>query len=264
MKKLLAVAVALALSPSVHADGLETPGSIWNSLETTPIEKGNLIDYFHVDQGVVVGHIRDWSVIPYVALNASKNSDNNEWNNRIELEGGAKLARHFDNGGVDLKAALATEHSFKYNSYYANTSQTELVLSADGWYSWQKFKESQTYATPGYISAVIGNLSPLEENNLIGVARLEQAITFAKVKDVNVDALYWGQVSFDGDKYAWNNRIVNGLGVRAVLPFTGGVASLTGGVECIKQSFGTAGDSVCGPTIKLDIWAGWNKIGSAK
>lgn len=267
MKKFVIAILVLAFSFSAHAEVYATPGSVWNSVEMSPMDQGNLIDYFHVDQGIVVGHLQNWDVIPYVALNGAKNAANNEWNNQIEAEGGARLSRKFENGAIDLNAALGTERNFKYNTYYPKTDQTGLILSADGAYSWQKFKDSQSYDTPGYISAVVGTLSPLEGNNLIGVVRLEQAINLVKVKSTDVAAVYWGQVGADSAGYAWNNLMINGVGVRALYAFNGGVATLTGGIECANQSFGASGyvgGAVCGPTIRLDISEGWDNIRGTK
>jgi len=251
--------VLIMLSSSAYAkdDGLaETPGSVWYSVGTSPVESDNIVNSFHVGQGIVVGHVKTIEVIPFVAVNAANDSKGYPWNNKIELEGGVKLNKNFNNGYVDIGLAYGTERLYNYAS---NVSNSSLMLTTSGWFGYQAMAK---YKTPGTVMWVLGNTSPSDSYNTVGQVRLEQGVTVANVKQANIDVLAWGQLGFDTQNRSWNNRTAQGLGVKVVLPFTDGSVTLTGGYECVKSY--SDGIENCGPVVKLDIWAGWKSLKGGK
>jgi hypothetical protein len=249
MKMILLVLTFLI---SQTANAMNTPGSVWSSIGTTPIEPNNTVGAFHFDQGAVVGHIGKVEVIPYVGFNFVKDSLGLSWNNKVETEAGVKLNKEFENGNITLGVAYGVEHQYKSSPDITSSS---FIGSTTGWFGYQALRKVET---PGSIWWMVGNTDLTEDTNLIGVVRVEQGITVTNVKSSPVDAVAWGQVGFDTLNRPWNNRYTTGGGLRISFPFSNGVASLTGGYECTTSP--SEDLRLCGPTIKFNLWAGWNKF----
>lgn len=266
MRKGIMLIVALVLGSPLYAEEMTAPGSTWSSLGVSPIEKGNLVDYFHVDQGVVVDKIKGFDVEPYVAVNVTRDTRKLPWNNKEKMEAGLKLVKSFPSGITDIGIAYALERRDALEKSSAETKSGPIVFTS-GWFGYntsfgERKSDSFFNDTPGSFQWVAGNISPFEKNNVIGQARLEQGITMTKIKQAPVDLFYWGQVGFDTQGMAWNNRIINGIGFKVSVPFTGGIGELVGGYECVNsyhRGISASMPTACGPTIKLDLWAGWRK-----
>jgi hypothetical protein len=241
--------ITVAVSTCVRAQ--ETPGSVWNTFGTSPVESGNVVDMFHVGQGVIVGHVGTVEVVPYVAFNASTDSQKLSWNNKIEVEGGVKLNKNFENGYVDLGIAYGTERIYTETDSFKST----IVMSSSGWFGYQA---SNKYDTPGTVMWELGNNSPSDESNTIGEIRVEQGYNFLKGIRSSAGIVGWGQLGFDTQNRSWNNRAITGGGFRLTIPTKNSNTNITFGYECISTF--SDGTNLCGPTIELDVWAGWKNI----
>ena len=253
--KTLILAIVMALSISAHAEVTATPGSVWNYLGTTPAERGNVIDYFHVDQGIVVGHVGTFEVTPYVAVNATKDTKDYSWDNRQEYEGGVKFVKFYNSGAINL--GIAYGHESRNDSPNPSESRSALMVFTNGWFGYNAYdnpeEKHRFLGAPGSFAYTVGNVSPFERNDILAVARLEQGLTFAKVGNMAVNLQYWGQVSADTKGYDWNNRLINGVGLRGSLPFgKNATLQITAGYECDQSLFNN-----CGPIISLNLWDGW-------
>lgn len=256
--KTLTVVILMALSAPVFADDTtvvptgSTPGSVWDSLGTTPVERDNWVNLFHLDQGVVVGHVgKGWEVTPYAALNLTTDSNGYSWDNTSKLEGGVKLVKHYNSGEISLGAAYGLEH----RDLNTEATKSGLMVFADGWFGYKAFN---TTHTPGSGWFSIGNTSPFEQDNVIGLARIEQGYNFSQTEARSLGVVAWGQAGFDTRGDDWNNRHKAGGGLRASTSGTHGSAAITVGYECFG---GQAINTGCGPAISVDLWDGWNKIG---
>jgi hypothetical protein len=237
------------------------PGSAWNSFGTTPVEPGNRIDYFHVDQGIVLGQLPGKIQFePYLAFNATKDTKGYTWDNKVKGEGGVKLVKSFTRGIIEAGGAYAFENR------RGGETKSGFIWFTDGWFGWdapsRSGRNSFLSALPGSGQWVVGNISPFERGNVIGVVRLEQGVTLAKVKSISLIPDVWGQVGFDSQNKSWNNRYVYGGGMKIVVPWKTGVVDFIGGYECVKTHDNhdtSASASMCGPTVRINIWTGWRK-----
>ncbi len=241
------------------------PGSTWNFLGTTPLEKGNLIDYFHVDQGVILAEVSGIQVEPYVAVNTAKDSKGYPWNNKVKMEAGVKIGKGFRTGIAKIGVGYASE---RRDSYGSTPSQTESdwTVFTEGWFGRDQPSRSPRNsflsATPGSAQWLIGTVSPFERRNVIGLTRVEQGVQLAKVSSVSLIPMGWGQFGFDTKGNFWNNRYTYGGGLKIAIPWNTGVVDVVGGYECAKQHDGGKPSSVaavCGPAVRFDIWTGWRK-----
>ena len=260
MKSLFLI-VALAVSFSAYAADTTvvptgaTPGSVWDSYGTAPAEQNNWINTFHLDQGVVVGHVANvWEVTPYAAINLTNDSKGYSWDNKDEEEAGVKLVRHFNSGQIDLGMAYGNEH----RNGVDDGSKSGLMAYVDGWFGYESFNRTNT---PGNIWFQVGNTSPFESGNILALGRIEQGYNFSQNDGNTFGVVGWGQAGFDTKGYSWNNRYNVGGGLRLASAGKHGSAALTVGVECYGGQSLSGG---CGPAINLDLWDGWNKIGRSE
>jgi len=250
----------IKLSPPTHI----LVGSAWNSFGQNPIEPGNYVESFHVDQGYIIGHIGSFQIEPYVGLNATKDTKGYQWNNRVIGEAGLKVVRPFSHGVLEFGGAYAAERRFGANNLPSQTKMGPIGFS-NGWFGWDQptARESRrkffTGATPGTVQWRVGNISPFERNNLIGVGRIDQGFTLAKIGRVSFIPTANLQMGFDTDRNPWNNRYTYGGGLKVAVPWKSGVLDFRGGYECAHQYAGVpvAGGSRCGPGFSVNIWTGW-------
>lgn len=247
---------------------LYAPGSTWNSFMTSPLERGNYIDYFHFDQGVVIGRLPGkLAVEPYVAINATRDTKGMPWNNRVQGEAGLKLVRPFSKGVIEFGGAWAIE---RRNASAATPVQTRsgIIGFTNGWFGWQQPSRrpaSRTFfnAAPGTFQWTVGNISVVERNNLIGTARLEQGVTLAKVKGVSLIPLVGVQATVDRDRNPWNNRWMGEAGMKVAVPWKTGTLDFKAGYQCWNQYRGgptSFGSAACGIGAGVNIWTGWRKL----
>jgi hypothetical protein len=257
--KTLILAILMALAVPAFADDTtvvptgSTPGSVWDSYGTSPVERGNWVNLFHLDQGVVVGHVGQvWEVTPYIAYNLTSDSKGYPWDNKAKIEGGVKLVKHYDSGLIDFGVAYGFER--QGSSIFPIPSTTNgLTIFTDGWFGYKAFNRDNT---PGSVWWSLGNSG--FDSNIVGLGRVDQGYNFYQNDDKAFGVAGWGQVGFDTQGQPWNNREKIGAGLRGSLSGKHGSAVLTVGYECFGgQSIGGG----CGPAVNVDLWDGWNKIG---
>jgi len=250
-----------------HARGgseREAPGSSWNLIGTSPIEKNNWIDYFHIDQGIVVGNIGKIQIVPYIGFNAVADTKGYQWNNRLQGEAGLKLIRPLRSGVIEVGSAYAVER--RYGNEPTKT-KTGVIGFAGGWHGWHlpsnvpSPRKLFPGTLPGTFQWRVGNTSPFERNNVIAVTRMEQGFTLAKFGRVSIIPTGAIQVGADSDKNPWNRRYMYGGGLKVAVPWKSGIVDVQGGYMCAKQYAGTPLSRMnsCGPAISLNFWTGWGR-----
>jgi hypothetical protein len=256
-----ASSLPLAEAPFVRT----APGSIWDSFGRSPIERGNQVNYFHIDQGIVLGQVGGMDLTPFVAFDATRDSQGFAWNNKTRSQAGLKLVKTFGKGVVDFGGAYAVEKRQEVRNVPAETKSAWIGFTT-GWFGWdeptRKEGEGLFASHPGTAQWYAGNISPFEYRNLIAVGRVEQGVAVAKAVGVSFVPLVWGQAGFDSQNKPWNNRYIYGGGLKVALPWSRGVGDVQGGYECARthDNHGVPiGSSMCGPTVKVDIWTGWRK-----
>lgn len=243
---------------------LLTPGSTWNSFGTTPVESGNWINQFHFDQGIVLARPAGLNVEPYVALNVTQDSRGFSWNNKTKVEAGVKLAKPLSHGVMNVSLAYASERREAVDGRPSET-RSGLTLFHDAWFGWDQPTNSsqRNYfsATPGTVWWVVGNVSPFEKGNVIGLARAEQGVTAVKAGGISFIPTAWAQAGFDSKDNPWNNRYTLGGGLKIAIPWKTGTIGVQGGYECTQSYDQVASTSAtCGPAVRMDFWTGWRRV----
>jgi hypothetical protein len=274
--------------------GSKTPGSLWNVVQTSPVERGNWIDYFHVDQGYVLGKFGRVQVGPYIAVNLTKDAYGRSWNNKIEGEVGFRATRFFWGGMDQVGGGYAVEKRFfpggfpdmqyqgvwpppgatcqtcspGHPSKVLNQTKMNWIGFWEGWHGWQQPTDTPSGRMflpgtfPGTVQYKVGNISPFERNNLIGVARVEQGFTLAQFNRFSFIPTAVFQAGYDTDGNAWNRRSLYGGMMKIRFPLWKASAfSIDGGYLCAKQYSGTPtyGTSGCGPSVGVTIWTDWHR-----
>jgi hypothetical protein len=236
---------------------------MWNSFGFSPIERGNKVNYFHLDQGVIAtvlpGKVQ---LIPYAAVNATKDTKGYTWDNKVKVEAGVKLVKASSFGMVSVGTAYARETR---KGIDGNDSKSGLMAYTDGWMGWDQTtpgtRTSLFSSLPGSGWFSVGNTSPFESGNVIGVVRAEQGVTLVKTKRLSLIPDAWGQVGFDSQGKPWNRRYLYGAGMKVSVPWSAGVLAVTAGYECAKEygNSATSSSAMCGPRLSVDPWTGWRK-----
>jgi LysM repeat protein len=236
--------------PNVHL----LPGSVWNSVATTPLEKGNYVNYFHAEQGFVLGQFGRFQLQPYVAFNRVDDTQNLPWNNKVEMEAGGKLVTSFSNGVITVGAAGAQERREEQRV-------NNIIGFTTGWFGWDQPARISSgknlfSASPGGAWWTAGNTSPFEKNNIIATGYVEQGVTIAKLKGISLIPLASFRAGWDQKDYPWNNRISGSADMKISVPWSTGTVNLQGGYECSQVKL-RSDDRTCGPALKLNFWTGW-------
>ncbi len=239
------------------------PGSTWNSFGFSPIERGNKVNYFHADQGVILGELPGRVQFePYVAVNATKDTKGFSWDNKVKAEAGVKLVKAFPLGMLSVGTAYASETR---KGDVGNDTKSGLTAYTEGWFGWDQTtpgtRTSLFSSLPGNSWFNVGNTSPFEKGNVIGVIRAEQGVTMVKTKRLSLIPDAWGQVGFDTQGKPWNNRYLYGGGMKMTVPWSSGVLAVRAGYECAKEygNNATSSSAMCGPVVSADLWTGWRK-----
>lgn len=254
MAGLLAMSISsLCLSTAKAGEGggdqLTTfPGSAWSVVgNVSPVEKGNLISSSHVEQGITLFNKDSVSAIPYISLSPTFDTKGYDWNNRLLSNVGLKLVKRFDNGMVSTSLGYANETRFKSGS-----SDSAPFLRADTWFGWRG--EGQQY--PGSVWGVVGNISPVERGNVIGVVHLEQGLVAHRFDSgLTLIPFVEATLSRDSKKYDWNNRQVLGVGVKLSNPDPSCGCEIALSYQNEHRSSGTSAKNV---SLVMKFWFGWN------
>lgn len=105
------------------------PGSTWfvaGNIE--PIERGNVIMMQEFQQGMIIARIHRVAVIPFGEATASADTERYDWENKVDLGSGVKLATTIHNIYMELGASAIHEDRFISGlsatgaSFFFNTS----------------------------------------------------------------------------------------------------------------------------------------------
>lgn len=237
-----------------------TPGSAWDSVITSPIEKGNVVNYSHADQGVIVLQKGMLQVEPYAAMNTARDTKGYDWDSRVEMEAGIKTNLNLPRGVITVGAGFANERR------HTSTKRGPVVFDT-GWFGWDQVsiapsRKRSPLTLPGSAWWTVGNISPFDgATDLIAVAHVEQGVTVLKGRHVALVPVGVATVGADSAAHPWNNRETLGGGLKLVVPLRVSVISATVGYECTKQVRGIpAAATACGPSAHIDLWTGWKQI----
>lgn len=106
MKKILIAAGVMALAMSANAQSTSYPGSAWANMTVNPsvvkntAEENNVLLQGRAEQGMIVGHVGDFRVNTFGALNYSVDRNGLDYNNKIAPMVGVKMQRDLGSRGI--------------------------------------------------------------------------------------------------------------------------------------------------------------------
>ena len=227
MKASLAIFVVLALGAlSVAQDGAKSalqgsvvdgvglPGQGWTSLgNLSPIEHNNFYTQSYLEQSVMMFSTYSGSitVTPFVGVGLVLDTKGYEWNNKIQPRLGVKVNKYFRKGVVSIGSAYSYEDRFKsFNS-------SGFTLFAQDWFGWQPVAEKSS-RFPGSSWIEVGNLSPVERGNILGLGYISQGVVAKRFRRATLVPYVEATVFRDSQGFDWDNRATVGAGVKAVIP----------------------------------------------
>ena len=113
----------------------------------------------------------------------------------------------------------------------------------------------QDWYYPGTLWSSTGTLSPVEKGNIISMTHAEQGISY---KGAEVYGLV--TVMSDTKRYDWNNRTIEGVGVRLTHSTRHGM--IRGGAAYLYEQRQISGARYSGLSVTVESWYGWGKRGN--
>src|SRR5215469_5507323 len=264
LKCLFPLALLLALSPASRAQDNKViypvrvsgpfPGSAWVVLgDVTPVEKQNLIYSSHLEQGRIVFDRHTITVEPYFAAGWNLDSNGYVWNNEYALQSGVKLNKSFNHGVISVGTAYAYENRYKAGGETARQG----IAYVEDWFGWN-LGEDRTDRFPGSTWATLGNIAPVEHNNLIGMGYVQQGYVAKRKQGWSLVPFVEETYSADTMRFDWDNFSRTGAGTKVMM-----APGVEFGASYVQEHRFRSGLNAGGFTLFLKLWKGWDLRGNA-
>jgi hypothetical protein len=223
------------------------PGSAWTEVGNYSPTEATVIANSYVEQGIKVWQSKSLALTPYAALTTSFDTKGYDWENKLKPEVGVKLTQSFTHGLLSIGTAYAIEDRFK-----SGTERGGAIGYVNYWFGWHSGRRF-----PGSSWGVVGNITPIERNNVIMSLYLQQGVVAARVKKVAVVPFGEGTLGRDTHSYDWNNKAVYGGGLKAVVAGKMKVVEIGG--SYLNENRFIRGRAAGGFNLFLKVWTGWGR-----
>ncbi len=122
-----------------------------------------------------------------------------------------KVNKYFRKGVVSVGSAYSYEDRFK------GVNSSGLILYVQDWFGWQPVAEKSS-RFPGSSWIEVGNLSPVEKGNILGLGYITQGVVAKRFSRATVVPYVEATVFRDSKGFDWDNKATVGGGVKAILP----------------------------------------------
>jgi hypothetical protein len=230
-------------------------GSFWVSTETSPAEQNDVVTQTHWDQGLTLWRSGRNSITPYVSTDFVVDTKGKDWNNKALVNAGVKIRHTFSRGLVEAAVGLTGEKRFKSDSMSAQP--TASVAYWAGWQSPQMGEHAVLYFNgyPGSSWGVVGNISPAEKRNVIGLFSVTQGVNLIDAGKWQAVPFVKVQSGFDTRGYDWNNKVLTTGGVKVVVPRRFGMIEIGVGYTDEHRK----GLHSSGVAAFVSLWSGWSR-----
>lgn len=236
-------------------DAVGLPGQGWTSIgNQSPIEHNNFYLQSYMEQTATVYSTFSGSVTvtPFVGLGLVLDTKGYDWNNKVQPRLGMKVNKYFPKGVISVGSAYSYEDRFKsFNS-------SCLTLYAQDWFGWQPVAEKGS-RFPGSSWMEVGNLSPVEKGNIIGLGYVTQGVVAKRFSRFTVVPYVEGTVFHDSKGFDWDNKATAGGGVKAIFPH-GDIYTEIGAAYLHETRF-QSGQSAGGLSVFTNFSFSWNLMG---
>ena len=237
------------------ADAVGLPGQGWTSVgNLSPIEHNNFYMQSYVEQSAAVFATYSGSVTvtPFVGLGLVVDTKGYEWNNKVQPKVGVKVNKFFRKGVVSLGSAYSYEDRFKsFNS-------SGLTLYLEDWFGWQPVSEKAS-RFPGSSWMEVGNLSPVEKGNIIGLGYITQGVVAKRFSRATLVPYVEATVFHDSKGFDWENKANYGGGLKAIFPSNGIYTEI--GAAYVHENRFQSGQAAGGLSVFTNFSFNWNLLG---
>jgi len=244
---------ASALQGSL-VDAVGLPGQGWTSIgNQSPIEHNNFYLQSYVEQSAAVYSTFSGSVTvtPFVGMGLVLDTKGYEWNNKVLPRIGVKANKYFRKGVVSVGSAYAYEDRFKsFNS-------SGMTVFVQDWFGWQPVADKSS-RFPGSTWMEVGNLSPVEKGNIVGLAYVTQGIVAKRFSRATLIPYFEATVFHDSKGFDWDNRANVGGGVKAA--FIGHDVYTEIGAAYLHENRFQSGLSASGLSVFTNFSFNWNLL----
>ena len=237
------------------ADSVGLPGQGWTSIgNVSPIEHNNFYLQSYVEQSAAMFSTYSGSltVTPFVGLGLVLDTKGYNWNNKVQPRLGVKVNKFFRKGVISVGSAYTYEDRFK------GVDSSGLTLFVQDWFGWQPVAEKSS-RFPGSSWMEIGNLSPVEKGNILGMGYITQGVVAKRFSRVTVVPYVEATVFRDSKGFDWDNKTMGGGGVKAIFP-RGGVYTEIGAAY-LHETRLQSGQSAGGISVFTNFSFNWNLLG---
>ena len=237
------------------ADSVGLPGQGWTSIgNLSPIEHNNFYLQSYVEQSAAMFSTYSGSltVTPFVGLGLVLDTKGYNWNNKVQPRLGVKVNKFFRKGVISVGSAYTYEDRFK------GVDSSGLTLFVQDWFGWQPVAEKSS-RFPGSSWMEIGNLSPVEKGNILGMGYITQGIVAKRFSRVTVVPYVEATVFRDSKGFDWDNKAMGGGGVKAIFP-RGDVYTEIGAAY-LHETRLRSGQSAGGISVFTNFSFNWNLLG---
>ncbi|HXP15771.1 MAG TPA: hypothetical protein VN868_01635 [Terriglobales bacterium] len=245
---------ASALQGSV-VDAMGLPGQGWTSIgNVSPIEHNNFYLRSYVEQGAAVFSTYSGSVTvtPFVGVGLVFDTKGYDWNNKVLPKVGFKVNKLFLHGVVSVGSAYSYEERFK------GVNSSGLTIYVQDWFGWQPVSEKAN-RFPGSTWIEVGNLSPVEHGNILGLGYFSQGVVAKRFDRFTLVPYFEATVFRDSKGFDWDNRANVGGGVKAIFPH-GDIYSEVG-VAYLHENRFQSGLAAGGLSVFTNFSFNWNLLG---
>jgi len=236
----------------INASGL--PGQTWTTIgNLSPIEHDNFYTQSYAEQGAALFGNRSgtMTLTPYVSVGLVLDTKGFKWNNKIEPRVGVKVNRLFRNGIISMGTAYSYENSFR------SIESSAMILYAQDWFGWQSVA-IRASRFPGSTWAAVGNISPVEQGDIIAQAYVTQGVVAKRFSKFTLVPFVDTTLSRDTKGYDWDNKAVYGTGAKICM-LHGDTYTEVGAGYRRETRFGS-GLTAGGVTLFTNFSFGWNLL----
>jgi hypothetical protein len=268
MKSLLTIFVVLAMTALAAAqdgaksalegsmvDAVGLPGQGWTSLgNLSPIEHNNFYtqSYFEQSAAIFSTYSGSITVTPFVGLGMVLDTKGYEWNNKIQPRIGFKANKYFRKGVISVGSAYSYEDRFK------SFTSSGLTLFVQDWFGWQPVAEKSS-RFPGSSWMEVGNLSPVEKGNILGLGYISQGVVAKRFRRATLVPYVDATIFRDSQGFDWDNRATVGAGVKAIIPREQVYTEV--GLAYLHESRFQSGLAAGGVSVFTNFSFNWNLLG---
>jgi hypothetical protein len=236
-------------------DSVGLPGQGWTSVgNLSPIEHNNFYVQSYVEQSAAIFSTYSGSVTvtPFVGMGLVLDTKGYDWNNKVQPRLGVKVNKFFRKGVVSLGSAYSYEERFK------GVDSSGLILYAQDWFGWQPVAEKSS-RFPGSTWMEIGNLSPVEKGNILGMGYFTQGVVAKRFNRATVVPYLEATIFHDSKGFDWDNKATIGGGVKAILPRTDVYTEI--GIAYLHENRFQSGQMAGGVSVFTNFSFSWNLLG---